>query len=63
MVSYAALVKATQESYTPNPTVEGVSYVYDFKSWLASHIEDLHRHSQPHCFKFTLDPNGCAVMQ
>ena len=55
-------MKATEQSYTPHPTVKILPYVYDVKSWLAPHIEDLHGHTQPHCFKFTRDREGCAVM-
>ena len=61
MFVIAGLLSATCNSYTPRPKVELLKFVYDVKSWLNPHIEDLHDHTQPHCFKFVLKiPDDCA---
>ncbi len=52
----------TAQSYTPQPVTIQLKSVYDVRSWLVPHIEELHGHSQPHCFRFTLDEDGRAVM-
>ena len=54
-------MKATAQSYTPQPITCLLSSVYDVRSWLTSFIDELTGHSQPHCFRFTLD-KGQAVM-
>lgn len=56
------LIKVTASSYNPQPMVEFVKHVYDVKSWLTPSIEELHGHTQPHCFKFFLSSEGHAVM-
>lgn len=56
------LIDATTMSYSPHPKVELLKYVYDVRAWLTPSIEDLHGHTQPHCFKFTLNANGHAEM-
>lgn len=35
-----------------SPFVKLLEGVYDVKSWLLPHIEDIHGHTAPHCFKF-----------
>ena len=56
------LMKVTSQCYTPNPNVVLLDSVYDVRSWIGPHIDDLHGHSQPHCFRFSLDESGTAVM-
>ena len=56
------LINVTTRSYSPHPKVELLEYVYDVRSWLTPFIEDLHGHTQPHCFKFVLNAEGCAEM-
>lgn len=56
------LIDATTMSYSPHPKVELLKYVYDVRAWLTPSIEDLHGHTQPHCFKFTLNANEHAEM-
>ena len=36
--------------------------MFDVKQWLQPHSHELHRHVQPHCFKFVRNENGEAVM-
>lgn len=36
--------------------------LYDIKTWIIPHLNELHGHSQPHCFKFVLNDQGKAVM-
>ena len=36
--------------------------VYDIKSWISDHCEELHEHTVPKCFKYTLNEDGKAVM-
>ena len=55
-------MKVTAQSFTPQPTVILLDYVYDVRSWLIPFIKDLHGHSQPHCFRFTLNPDGNPIM-
>ena len=56
------LINVTTRSYSPHPKVELLEYIYDVRSWLTPFIEDLHGHTQPHCFKFVLNAKGCAEM-
>ena len=59
---FIGLLSATSNSYTPHPKVKLLEFVYDVKSWLSPHIEDLHGHTQPHCFKFVLNSDGYSEM-
>ena len=36
--------------------------VYDIKSWISDHAEELHEHTVPKCFKFELNDEGKATM-
>ena len=56
------LGSAVSASYTPTPIVKKVQDVYDTKSWLADNIEEIHGHTQPLHFKFTLNEDGKAAM-
>ena len=55
-------MKATAQSFTPQPITILLESVHDVRSWLAPFIKDLHGHSQPHCFRFTLNSDEQAVM-
>ena len=55
------LFKVTYESFTPNPTVACLSNLLDVKEWLAPCINDVHGHTQPHCFKFVLKDNKAVI--
>jgi len=37
--------------------------MYDVKSWLKPHMEQLHNHSHPHIFRFRKASDGCCYMQ
>ena len=35
-----------------------LTHVFDVKLWLASYLEDLHQHTQPQVYRFTLNSKG-----
>lgn len=56
------LMKVTAQSFSPQPITILLESIYDVRSWLAPYIDEIHGHSQPHCFRFTLNENEQAVM-
>ena len=46
----------------PTPETHFMEEMYNIKSWILPHINELHGHSQPHCFKFVLNYEDKAVM-
>ena len=48
-------------SFTPKPLTELLDQVFDVRNWLAPNINDIHGHTDPHCFRFSLI-NGIAQM-
>ena len=48
----AELTTAIESSYTPEPVVVQLGTIFDIKTWMLPHLEDLHGHSTPLCFKF-----------
>lgn len=62
MNKFLGLMKVTAQSFTPQPATVLLESVYDVRSWLAPYINDLHGHSQPHCFRFSLNKHAVAVM-
>ena len=46
----------------PTPRLFMLQIVYDIKSWIQDHAEELHEHTVPKCFKFELNDAGKAVM-
>ena len=55
-------MKATAQSFTPQPVTILLESVYDVRSWLLPYIDELQGHSQPHCFRFTLNQDGKSEM-
>lgn len=47
----------------PTPKPYMLQIVYDIKSWIEGHAEELHEHTIPRCFEFELNEEGKAVMQ
>lgn len=45
---------------TPKPFM--LQIVYDIKSWISDHAEELHEHTVPKCSKFKLNDEGKATM-
>lgn len=45
---------------TPKPFM--LQIVYDIKSWISDHAEELHEHTVPKCFKFELNDEWKAIM-
>ena len=60
---YIGLQKATVQSFTPQAQVTMLNHLYDVCNWIAPGLNDLHGHSQPHCFRFTLNLQDEAIMQ
>ena len=46
----------------PTPKPYMLKMVYDIKSWISDYCEELHEHTVPKCFKFTLNEDGKAVI-
>ena len=46
----------------PTPEAHRPDQMYDLKGWFQPHSHDLHRHVEPHCFKFEKNQDGNAVM-
>jgi len=61
-IYFAELLQVTESSMLPRPKAELIKEIYDVRSWITSSLNDLHGHSQPHCFKFVCNGNGKAVM-
>lgn len=47
-----ALMQETALSTSPTPKVTILERIVDFKKWIKPHINPVHGHSNPHCFKF-----------
>ena len=52
----------TAQSFTPQPVTVLLEGIYDVRTWLLPFINELHGHSQLHCFRFTLNEDGWGVM-
>ena len=46
----------------PNPQTSFIEAMFDVKAWLIPHLNDLHGHRDPHCFKFLLNEQNKCVM-
>jgi hypothetical protein len=55
------LTTVIKEAYTPSPQVTTITDVFDIKSWIAPHLNEIHGHTTPLCFKFVL-VNEMATM-
>ena len=55
-------MKVTAQSFTPQPITILLESLHDVRSWLAPYIKEIHGHSQPHCFRFTLTEDDKVVM-
>ena len=51
---FLGLQTAITKAYTPSPMVTIVREVVDIKSWILPHLNDIHGHTTPLCFKFML---------
>lgn len=58
---FSELLK-TEASMDPQPKAVLIKEIYDVRSWIATNLNELHGHSQPHCYKFALNRDGKAVM-
>ena len=36
--------------------------MYDVRSWIEPHLNEIHGHREPHCFKFVMNEENKAVM-
>ena len=60
--TFIRLSKAITEAYTPSPRVQHVDEVFDIKGWPSPHLQTIHGHSAPLCFKFCRNEDGKAEM-
>jgi len=60
---YIGLQKANVQSFTPQPQFTMLNHLYDVHNLIAPCLNDLHGHSQPHCFRFTLNQQDEAIVQ
>lgn len=51
---FVDLFKETSLSTSPNPAVHFMDKVHNVKEWLIPHLQNLHGHASPHCFKFVM---------
>ncbi|PFX12470.1 hypothetical protein AWC38_SpisGene23570 [Stylophora pistillata] len=57
------LLKALEDCMKhPTPKPFMLQIVYDIKSLISDHAEELHEHTVPKCFKFNLNSEGKATM-
>lgn len=57
------LLKALEDCMKhPTPKPFMLHIVYDIKSWISDHAEEVHEHMVPKCFKFELNDEGKATM-
>ena len=45
-----------------NPKTFLIESMFDVKSWITPHLDELHGHRDPHCFKFILNEEGKCVL-
>ena len=57
---FLGLTTTIEGSYSPQPKVVLMKEVLKSREWLAESIEEIHRQSEPLCFKFELDESGQA---
>ena len=62
MLACTDLLEATKVSMDPNPITTLIEYMHDVKKWITPHLNDLHGHRDPHCFKFVCNENGKCLM-
>lgn len=56
------LLHATEISMEPNPKTYFMESMFDVRSWIEPHLNEIHGHRDPHCFKFLLNEENKAVM-
>lgn len=58
---YADLLHATTISMEPNSKTFLIDVMFDIKSWISPHLNELHGHRDPHCFKFVLNKDNKSI--
>ena len=43
-------------------STHSLKYVFDIKNWIAPHLDEIHGHTVPHVFRFTLNHSKKAEM-
>ncbi|KAL5468782.1 hypothetical protein EMCRGX_G029899 [Ephydatia muelleri] len=51
--TFYELQSVITKSFTPNPKAILVEHLLDVKNWMIPHIQEIHGHTEPHCFRFT----------
>ena len=54
--------KRFKESNQTVNDVETIRYVFDIKTWIAPHLEEIHNHTTPHIFALRRNINGKAAL-
>lgn len=58
----AALLEGLNKA-VPGFTAVVLEQIYDVKHWVADSLEDIHNHTYPHIFRFSLGRDGRCLMQ
>lgn len=56
------MMEGFEKCYTPRPTSILLEDIFDFKSWITPHLNDLTGHQDPHQFRISRDENGKAFI-
>lgn len=59
---FTDMEKRLIESNQSTKSAATLKYVFDIKSWISAHIEEIHQHTVPHVFSFKKNSKGKAVM-
>ncbi len=51
-----------EDSYTPQPKVIWIESSFDFKAWIEPYIQEIHGHTEPHCFRFKMNEDGQVIL-
>ena len=62
MLACTDLLEATKVSMDLNPITTLIENMHDVKKWITPHLNDLHGHRDPHCFKFVCNEDDKCMM-
>ena len=62
LFAHADLLEATKASMDPTPTTTLIEHMFNVKKWILPHLNDLHGHRDPHCFKFVCNEHNKCLM-
>lgn len=62
-VTIPSLLDAFACSYSALPAIPcEITHLFDVKSWLSPHMQELFNHSQPHCFRIKKNASGVVTL-